>query len=87
MSYYYFLKRTFNLEPIYYEGRIKNDYFLFRTPVPLVQIEAGAHDIAGGVGVLDILPLGDGVEPDVGAAGGGDPSVPGGQLTNEGTEV
>ena len=62
-------------------------FFLFRPPVPLVQIEAGAHDIVGGVGVLDILPLREGVEPDVGAEGGGDLSVPGRQLTNEGTEV
>ena len=53
----------------------------------MVQIEAGAHDIVGGVGVLDILPLREGVEPDVGAEGGGDLSVPGRQLTNEGTEV
>ena len=65
--------------------------FLFRPPVPLVQIEVGAHDIVGGVGVLDILPLREGVEPDVGAEGGaeggGDPRVPGRQLTNEETEV
>merc|ERR1711971_344736 len=65
--------------------------YKYRPPVPLVQIEAGAHDIIGGVGVLDILPLREGVEPDVGAEGGaeggGDPRVPGRQLTNEETEV
>ena len=65
--------------------------YFFRPPVPLVQIEAGAHDIVGGVGVLDILPLREGVEPDVGAEGGaeggGDPRVPGRQLAIEETEV